>query len=86
MEFDTKHEFCSIVRAYNVGELFMRCLIKVTIESLSRNQFFFLLLFRRMTSDELLPVIESTKYSDVEFDDCFGDFDLLAKYRFSVSS
>ena len=40
MEFDTKHEICSSVTADNDGELFIKRLIKVTIETLSTYQFF----------------------------------------------
>ncbi len=49
MEFDTKHEICSSVTAYNDGELFIKRLIKVTIETLSPYQIFFCYRFEGCT-------------------------------------
>ncbi len=49
MEFDTKHEICSSVTADNDGELFIKRLIKVTIETLSMYQFFFCYRFEGCT-------------------------------------
>ncbi len=49
MEFDTKHEICSSVTADNDGELFIKRLIKVTIETLSLYQFFFCYRFEGCT-------------------------------------